>query len=319
MNDVTTTDNEKWISKKEIAEICNCDVRTLTNIIANFKKEETLDIQNHMKKGGYHNSQVFYDDYLVDIIQKQMMINQANQGSASSVVKEATTQAVKKSWYSLGELSQITGYGKDKINHLLVDPTFVQMSKDHSQLGGYHNSQKFYDEYVLKAIKAYQLKAHGNMVNAEKANQSTMNILNKAEQMMDLQIIAESGNVEAMKQFMGRMVAYTEAKAQTKQLQQEKQQLQIENNELQIENHQLQQSLKYDKIKNWKRWSDLKDELKRDCGPFKHRINFNTVIDKSNLVENIDYIITILLNERFPAKMISPIGERKIHDTFQWY
>ena len=248
-----------------------------------------------------------------------VVINQANQGSVSSVVKEATTQAVKKSWYSLDELSQITGYGKDKINHLLVDPTFAHLYKGHSQFGGYHNSQKFYDEYVLKAIKAYQLKAHGNMVNAEKANQSTMNILNKAEQMMDLQIIAESGNVEAMKQFMGRMVAYTEAKAQTKQLQQEKQQLQIENNELQIENHQLQQSLKYDKIKNWKRWSDLKDELKMDCEPFKHRINFNTVIDKSNLVENIDYIITTLLNERFPAKMISPIGERKIHDTFQWY
>ena len=91
-----------------------------------------------------------------------VVINQANQGSSSSVVKEATTQAVEKSWYSLGELSQITGYGKDKINHLLVDPTFVQMSKGHSQLGGYHNSQKFYDEYVLNMITAELAKHNTN-------------------------------------------------------------------------------------------------------------------------------------------------------------
>lgn len=43
-----------------------------------------------------------------------------------------------------------------------VDPTFVQMSKGHSQFGGYHNSQKFYDEYVLNMITAELSKHNTN-------------------------------------------------------------------------------------------------------------------------------------------------------------
>ena len=137
----------------------------------------------------------------------------------------------ENNWYSLEELSKMTGYTPDYIRK----EVFLSMGKipqAHSKLGGYHNTQKFYDEYILKAIKAYQLKAHGNMINTEQANQSTANILSKAEQMMDLQVIAESGNVDAMKQFMNRMVAYTEAKAETKRLQAANAQLLIENSKL---------------------------------------------------------------------------------------
>lgn len=49
-----------------------------------------------MKKGGYHNSEVFYDDYLVKLIQSKLLSNQANQGRTSATIKEATTQAVEK-------------------------------------------------------------------------------------------------------------------------------------------------------------------------------------------------------------------------------
>lgn len=137
----------------------------------------------------------------------------------------------ESNWYSLEELSKMTGYTPDYI----CKEVFLSMGKIpqvHSKLGGYHNTQKFYDEYVLKAIKVYQLKEQESMINTEQANQSTANILSKAEQMMDLQVIAESGNVDAMKQFMNRMVAYTEAKAETKRLQAANTQLLIENDKL---------------------------------------------------------------------------------------
>ena len=231
MNNVTT-DNKKWTSKKELAEICNCDVRTLERIIENFNTDRPVAIENHMKKGGYNNLQVFYDDYLVNMITAELAKHNTNQNTGE-IQRQMNTQA----------------------------------------------------------------KEQGILMNA----------------------VANSGDIAAAKALCNMIMQKTQLVASNKQLQQEKQQLQIENNELQIENQQLQQSLKYDKIKNWKRWSDLKDELKRDCEPFKHRINFSTVIDKSNLVENIDYIIITLLNDRFPSKMISPIGERKIHDTFRWY
>lgn len=55
--------------KKDQAEICKCDVRTITNIVESLNKETTFLTQNHIKKGGYHNSEVFYDDYLVKLIQ----------------------------------------------------------------------------------------------------------------------------------------------------------------------------------------------------------------------------------------------------------
>lgn len=141
---------------------------------------------------------------------------------------------IENNWYSLEDLSQMTGYTQDYIRKEVFS-SMGKIPQAHSKLGGYHNTQKFYDDYILKAIKAYQLKAHGNMIKAENANEATANILSKAEQMMDLQVIADSGNVEAMKQFMNRMVAYTEAKAETKQLQEANTKLRIENNKLREE------------------------------------------------------------------------------------
>lgn len=221
-------------------------------------------------------------------------------------IKEETKWTSKKelaeNWYSLEELSQITGYGKDKLNHLLTETSFVQMNKSHSKLGGYHNSQKFYDEYILKAIKAYQLKAHGNMVNAEQANQTTANILSKAEQMMDLQTIAESGNVDAMKQFMNRMVAYT--------------QIQAENKRLLEQNKQMEHALNYTAVIGWKKWSDLKKELAQSFEIFKHRISFKTVAAEAGLVKETDYAERIYGEDCFPTTMISESGMDKIYNCF---
>ena len=86
----------KWTSKKELMEICKCSDKTLEQIISNFSIEIGFDTKTHIKKGGYHNSEVFYDDYLVKLIQAKLLSNQANQGRASEVVKQATTQAVEK-------------------------------------------------------------------------------------------------------------------------------------------------------------------------------------------------------------------------------
>ena len=218
------------------------------------------------------------------------------------IKEETTTQAVEEKWYSLEELSQITGYGKDKLNHLLTEVSFVKMSKAHSKVGGYHNSQKFYDEYILKAIKAYQLKAHGNMINSEQANQTTANILSKAEQMMDLQTIAESGNVDAMKQFMNRMVAYT--------------QIQAENKRLLEQTKQMEHALNYTAVIGWKRWSDLKKELAQNFEIFKHRISFKTVAAEAGLVKETDYAERIYGEDCFPTTMISESGIDKIYNCY---
>ena len=53
-----------------------------------------------------------------------------------------------KNWYSLEELSKMTGYTPDYIRK----EVFLSMWKipqTHSKLGGYHNREVFYDEYIL--------------------------------------------------------------------------------------------------------------------------------------------------------------------------
>ena len=86
----------KWTSKKELMEICKCSDKTLEQIISSFNIETGFDIKNHIKKGGYRNLEVFYDEDLVKLIQAKLLSNQANQGRASDTIKQATTQAVEK-------------------------------------------------------------------------------------------------------------------------------------------------------------------------------------------------------------------------------
>ena len=44
-------------------EICKCDVKTLERIVTELNCDIDVAIQNHMKKGGYHNLETYYDDY----------------------------------------------------------------------------------------------------------------------------------------------------------------------------------------------------------------------------------------------------------------
>ena len=81
---------ESWMSKKELAEFCKCSLRVLEQIVAELTCETGFATQTHIKKGGYHNSEIFYDDYLVKLIQAKLMKNQANQGRTSQVVKQTT-------------------------------------------------------------------------------------------------------------------------------------------------------------------------------------------------------------------------------------
>ena len=42
---------QNWTSKKELAEICSCDVRTITNVVDDLSKENDFLTQSHIKKG----------------------------------------------------------------------------------------------------------------------------------------------------------------------------------------------------------------------------------------------------------------------------
>ena len=93
---------ESWMSKKELMEICKCGKTTIEQIINDLNSPTGRAIKSHIKKGGYHNLETYYDDYLVKLIQAKLMKNQANQGRSSQVVKQATTNNLE-----LGALAHV--------------------------------------------------------------------------------------------------------------------------------------------------------------------------------------------------------------------
>ena len=88
-------ENSKWLSKKEICSICKCSKTTIEQIINDLNCQSSLAIQSHIKKGGYHNLEVFYDDYLVKLIQtklKQNAMNAGGQRTEGSIIKQDNQQ-----------------------------------------------------------------------------------------------------------------------------------------------------------------------------------------------------------------------------------
>lgn len=65
-----------------------------------------------------------------------------------------------ENWYTIEELASLCGYSKG--NALLANPNTNEIlnqfnNSNDVRLGGYHNTQKFYSENVLKALKQYQI------------------------------------------------------------------------------------------------------------------------------------------------------------------
>ena len=54
---------ENWTSKQELMDICKCSKTTLEQIINDLNCPIDRAIQSHIKKGGYHNLETYYDDY----------------------------------------------------------------------------------------------------------------------------------------------------------------------------------------------------------------------------------------------------------------
>lgn len=82
---------------------------------------------------------------------------------------ELAESDVNTQWFTIEELADATGFsvetlkkGDSPLNYLSID-----FNVD-TRLGGYHNTQKFYSENVLNALKEYQLK--NTVQNAVKNN-----------------------------------------------------------------------------------------------------------------------------------------------------
>lgn len=72
---VKKEESKNWYSKQELATEFGVDPKTIQRIV---NEQITLDRPVQTKKGGYHNLETYYDDYLVKLIQAKLLSNQAN-------------------------------------------------------------------------------------------------------------------------------------------------------------------------------------------------------------------------------------------------
>ena len=172
MNEILNTNEtekveQNWMSKKELAEICKCDVRTITNIVDGLIKENDFLIKNHMKKGGYRNLEVFYDDYLIRLIQAKLLNNQVNQGNSSDQVK-SIVKTVETNWYSVKEICDICNTSRQTwynfVSEFLSKVDFTQkidyVEEHPSRSGG-----NKYTEKTLKTFQAWLMRNKANQGN----------------------------------------------------------------------------------------------------------------------------------------------------------
>ena len=81
-----------WTSKKEIMSNLQISSDTIEQIINDLSCRRPADIQYHIKKGGYHNTEVFYDDYLVNMITAELAKHNTNQNTGV-IQKQMSTEA----------------------------------------------------------------------------------------------------------------------------------------------------------------------------------------------------------------------------------
>lgn len=85
-------ENKNWTSKKELMNNLQISSDTIEQIISDLTCRRPADTQTHIKKGGYHNSEVFYDDYLVNMITAELAKHNTNQNTGI-IQKQMNTEA----------------------------------------------------------------------------------------------------------------------------------------------------------------------------------------------------------------------------------
>ena len=89
---VKKEENNNWTSKKELMNNLQISSDTLEQIINDLNCRWPAAIQNHMKKGGYHNLETYYDDYLVNMITAELAKHNTNQNTGA-IQSQMNTEA----------------------------------------------------------------------------------------------------------------------------------------------------------------------------------------------------------------------------------
>ena len=291
-----------WKTAEEMYTTANSSRRTWDNFIADIRNAISqksnsgyaIDCTANLvvKLGSSHKA--YYHPKVEEAFQAWLMKNQANQ-------KDLVMAEENNNWTSKKELMNNLQISSDTIEQIISDLSirWPAATQNHIKKGGYHNSEVFYDDYLVNMITA-ELAKHNTNQNTG-VIQKQMSTEAK-EQGILLNAVANSGDLKAAQALCDLIM--------------EKTQIQAENKRLLEQAKQMEHALNYTAVIGWKKWSDLKRELAQSFEIFQHRISFKTVAAEAGLVKETDYAERIFAEDCFPTTMISESGIDKIYDCY---
>ena len=161
MNNALTTRNERWYTSKEMCEMCDVDERTLKRFNEYLTGDKDVTSQL-IKKGGYHNSQYFYNEEALKQFQLWLQKSQASQGRGSEMAKYEVNAMVDEN----NEFK----YSKEDICKMFnVHPnTFgkfrLTTECEAKSIGRSH--KEYFTEEALKQFQLWLMRNQANQGNA---------------------------------------------------------------------------------------------------------------------------------------------------------
>ena len=220
-------------------------------------------------------------------------------------------EAINAGWKTAKEMYEAAYVGERTWRRFMADVKNAMSEKPNSRcftddtanlvvkLGSSHKAY-----YHPKVEEAFQLWLKKNAMNA--GGQRTEGSIIKQDNQKDLFIgcVATKGTPaekRSLAQHLMEMADQQELLEQTNQ----------QNQQLQLENQSMRNTLQYDKVKGWYRWSDLKRDWKPHCDRLK-KGNYETIFYEAGLEYGKDYEEITFSGYEFPTCMVSPTAVPKL-------
>ena len=219
-------------------------------------------------------------------------------------------EAIAAGWKTAKEIYECSGVCRDTFNVFLSAVRKATSEKPDSSckttpttekcISGPHNTKYYHP----KVEEAFQLWLKKNAMNA--GGQRTEGSIIKQDNQKDLFIgcIATKGTPDEIRSLADHLMEMANQKELLEQTNKQNQQLQLEN-------QSMRNTLQYDKVKGWYRWSDLKRDWKPHCDRLK-KCNYETIFYEAGLEYGKDYEEITFSGYEFPTCMVSPTAVPKL-------